>query len=109
MNIIQSSSSVSPGRRIQVSLVALSCAVVLAFAGAVGANNLEREARVSEPAPEAAGFNVSQAADPAIAVIYQAAESEGLVPDESQGGFRSPANLRERLQAERGEFSNALR
>lgn len=109
MNIIQSNSSVSSGRRIQVSLVAVSCAVALAVAGAVGANNLEREARVSELSYEGAGFNVSHSAEPAIAVIYQAAESKGLVPNESQGGFRSPANLRERLQAERGEFSNALR
>ena len=109
MNIIQSNSSVSPARRVQVSLVALGCAVALAVAGAVGANNLEREARVSEPSPEAAGFNVSLSAEPAISVIYQAAESNGLVPDESEGGFRSPVNLRERLQAERGEFSNALR
>ena len=31
------------------------------------------------------------------------------VPDEYRGGFREPANLRERLQAARGEFSSGLR
>ena len=40
---------------------------------------------------------------------YRSAEQQGLVPDEFAGGFRPARNLRERLQAERGEFSASLR
>src|SRR6185436_9318313 len=36
---------------------------------------------------------------------YRSAEQQGLVPDEYAGGFRPAGNLRERLQAERGDFS----
>src|SRR5437868_14243249 len=107
MNIIQSGSSVSPSRRLQAWHLAFACAAALVVSAAVGVN-LDRGAGAGAASPEPPGFSVPNSAEPAITVIYQAAESEGLVPDESQVGFSSPANLREHLKAERGEFSNAL-
>ena len=108
MNIIQTGSNVSPWRPLRAWQLAFACTVALTVTGAVGVSNFERDPRGVTASPEAV-VNVSDSEEPSIAVVYQAAESEGLVPDESEGGFRSPASLRERLQALRGEFSNALR
>jgi hypothetical protein len=108
MNIIRSEPNVRPWRVLR-GWLAFTCATALVVSAAVAASNFERDAGAFSASPEPSGFNVSNTAEPAIAVIYQAAESEGLVPDEYRGGFRSPASLRERLQAQRGEFSNALR
>ena len=107
MNIIQSELSVRPWGRFRAWQLAIACAGALVVAGVAGAGDLGRD--VSVVARPAEAKFISNSEEPAIATIYQAAESEGLVPDEARGGFRSPANLRERLQAQRGDFSNALR
>lgn len=109
MSFIRSEPNFRPWRLLRGWQLAFACTVALVVTGAVGASNIARDAGAIATSPEPPGFNVSNSTEPAVAIIYQAAESEGLVPDESRGGFRSPANLRERLQAERGEFSNALR
>ena len=54
-------------------------------------------------------FVPPEASAAAEVATYRSAEQQGLVPDEYQGGFRAAHNLRERLQAERGDFSASLR
>ena len=80
----------------------LACLAALALTAAIGANPLQGDSETAW-----AGLET-----PPVAAPVQPAEPSGelsrpqpgLVPDYFEGGYRQPANLRERLQAERGEL-----
>ena len=89
-----------PGRFQPVLGLAAGITLLASIGLAAGGNNRTGEAP----------FFVATEA-PAVTDVgaYRTAEQQGLVPDEYAGGFRPAGNLRERLQAERGNFSASFR
>ena len=109
VNIAQSHAQVRSERRWQTWPLIVAFTVGVVGASILGAVNADAPA--DSQAATSAPVEVSQAVpSPAdTEAQYREAEQRGLVPDEVNGGFREPANLRERLQAERGEFSASFR
>jgi hypothetical protein len=109
MNVTQSATGNNSWKRLKTWQLTIACTVALVVSAMLGASTLAGDSGKATEAQTAPAPSISEPVQPATSSIYKAAEDQGLVPDEYNGGFRSPSSLRERLQAERGEFSQSLR
>jgi len=92
-------------RRFRSSQFIIAFVVAIALTAIIGADPLggDSDGRTIEAAsPVPALTSQVQSDEPDTQVT---SESQRQVPDFYKAGFREPANLRERLQAGRGEFS----